>query len=78
MHSGDGSLTPAELYGGVDWPGLRMSPAQVQGLFAAADTVHDGTITLEEFKAALHLATMGAEEDDDVLDAPASAGARAG
>eukprot|EP00955_Chlamydomonas_euryale_P109108 365907-Chlamydomonas_euryale.AAC.5 len=52
-----------------------MSPAQVQGLFAATDTDHDGTITLEEFKAALHLATMGAEEDNDVLDAPASAGA---
>ena len=29
-HDGDGSLTPAELYGGIDWLGIKISPKQIQ------------------------------------------------
>ena len=33
-HDGDGSLTPAELYGGLDWLGVKMTPAKVADVFS--------------------------------------------
>ena len=32
-HDSDGVLTPAELYGGMDWLGLHLNPKEVRTLF---------------------------------------------
>lgn len=54
-HDSDGVLSASELYGGMDWLGLKLTPKQVRELFAVVDANKDGTITVAEFKTALTL-----------------------
>jgi hypothetical protein len=54
----DGSLSFQELYGGLQWLGLPLSPDEVAVLVQNFDSNGDGTVTLAEFKAALHVPGM--------------------
>ena len=45
-----GVLSCAELYGGLTWLGLDMSPVQLHSIFQIIDVNGDGAISLEEFK----------------------------
>ena len=48
-----GTLTCGELYGGLEWLGLRLTPAQVHSIVRSVDTSGDGLLTLNEFRARL-------------------------
>ena len=44
-----GELTCSELYAGLEWLGLSMTPAQIYELVRAIDSDGDGLISLAEF-----------------------------
>jgi len=63
----DGTLSPAELYGGLKWLGLDIPPSEIASLIAIFDVDADGMISLDEFKQALDI--PGMEQDDSDLPA---------
>lgn len=52
-HDSDGTLTPAELAGGLRWLLKSARPAEVLALARYLDADHDGFVSREEFEAAL-------------------------
>jgi len=67
-YDGDGVLSPAELYGGLDWLGLGLIPAEVKDLIATVDADGDGSITVKELKAALLVPGDREEEVESLLE----------
>ena len=49
----NGLLGCSELYGGLEWLGIHLTPSQVQDVVRRFDTAGSGYITFDEFKAAL-------------------------
>eukprot|EP00298_Acanthocystis_sp_HF-20_P012235 c19785_g1_i2.p1 GENE.c19785_g1_i2~~c19785_g1_i2.p1 ORF type:complete len:774 (-),score=356.75 c19785_g1_i2:62-2122(-) len=47
-----GLMTCSELYGGIEWLGLSVTPDHIYNLVRSVDTDHDGLLTLEDFKSA--------------------------
>lgn len=60
----DGALSPSEMYGGLTWLGLHLSPAEISNLIAAFDTDGDGAVSLEEFREALDVPGLMHEEEE--------------
>eukprot|EP00854_Cymbomonas_tetramitiformis_P029622 gene29622-36909_t len=60
-HDGDGVLKCSELYGGITWLGLSLTPEAIQELFSKADVDSDGKVSMTEFKNVLDLGD-GSEE----------------
>jgi len=60
----DEELTVQELYGGLSWLGLKLSPADIQDLVNSIDIDHDGLISFAEFKQAFRNPYQDDEEDD--------------
>lgn len=52
-HDSDGTLTPAELAGGLRWLLKTARPAEVLALARYLDADHDGFVSRDEFEAAL-------------------------
>ena len=50
-----GELTCSELYAGLEWLGLSMTPAQIYELVRAIDSDGDGLISLADFRSAFQL-----------------------
>jgi len=57
-YDNDGLLNYGELYGGLEWLGLKMSPVMVRELINKIDKDGRGLVTLEAFKDAI-----GADDD---------------
>lgn len=64
----DGFLNCSEIYGGLEWLGLAMTPVEIYSLVRAIDSASekDGRISMEEFEEALQVAEED-EEDYEVV-----------
>ena len=49
----DGTLAPEEMYAGLVYLGLHMTPAELRDLIVLFDVDQNGLFSLDEFKAAL-------------------------
>ncbi len=49
----DGVLTPEELYGGVTWIGIELTPSQIKEISDEMDRDHDGSISFADFSRVL-------------------------
>jgi hypothetical protein len=58
----DGTLAPEEMYDGLVYLGLHMTPAELRDLIVLFDVDRNGVISLDEFKAALWVPGL----DDDL------------
>jgi len=65
----DDDLSSQELYGGLEWLGLTISPGEIQDLVNSIDLDRDGHISFPEFKAAF--GNPYSDEDDLFADAEA-------
>jgi Ca2+-binding EF-hand superfamily protein len=63
-YSHSGFLTCSELYGGLDWLGLQLSPSQIYDIVLYIDADGDCLVSFDEFKRA-----FSQHEDGDSLDA---------
>jgi len=52
-YNNDAILTCSELYGGLEWLGLRLTPEDIYSMVQDMNTSQKGTILYKEFKAAL-------------------------
>jgi hypothetical protein len=52
--SRNGVLSCSELYGGLEWLGLELTPAQIYDLVNTLDSDRDGLVTQDEFVHAFH------------------------
>ena len=50
----NGQLSCSELYGGLDWLGLQVTPAQIYEIVRVLDKESTGTVSFDEFRAAFH------------------------
>ena len=54
-----GVLGCSELYGGLEWLGLTITPNEIYDLVRAIDSDHDGQVSLEDFCTAFHADDTG-------------------
>ncbi|CAM9367595.1 unnamed protein product, partial [Sphacelaria rigidula] len=49
-----GALSCSEMYGALEWLGIRVTPPQVHDIVRTVDLDCDGYVSWEEFKRAFH------------------------
>lgn len=65
--SNTGLLTCSELYGGLEWLGMKFTPDQIYDIVRRIAVDNEGLISYADFKAALKDPLRGAEEEEVML-----------